>query len=163
MNSRTTTTTTKVTDRSEEEEKEEDDEDEATKSGICRNYARIMCQTTHAFRNDGTMACGSRPQHRRGRVWDGTGGSWMRCSATRARPPSLPPSSPFFLCPFPRSEIHWAKIGGENRILQRKTAPLFAFGFVASFPERDGRTRTGEAANANLSNGIMRAKSFCSP
>ena len=37
MNPRTTTT--KVTDRSEEEE-----EEKATKSGICRNYARITCQ-----------------------------------------------------------------------------------------------------------------------
>ena len=52
----------------------------------------------------------------------------MRRSATRARlrHPSLLPASPFFLCPFPRSEIHWTKIGTENRVsrlfaLQRKT------------------------------------------
>ena len=41
MNPRTTTTKVTVTDTSEEEEEEEE---KATKSGICRNYARITCQ-----------------------------------------------------------------------------------------------------------------------
>ena len=44
MNPRTTTTKVTVTDTSEEEEEEEEKGGKATKSGICRNYARITCQ-----------------------------------------------------------------------------------------------------------------------